>query len=276
MEPNEKHGKEKSLSYLNIMVLILSVYVLVALLVDTFIKLPPQISKLLGLLDDSVCIFFIFDFCVEFYWAENKLKFMRWGWIDLLASVPALPFLRIGRVLRLIRIIRVLRVFRSVEHLVSHVFSNKAAGIFTSISVIAVLMMMFSAISILQVEHDPGSNIKTAEDAIWWSFTTVTSSGNGEKFPVTVEGRIIASLLIVAGKVFFVTFMGYIVSMFILEERKKGKNRAPDKFMEYIVTTLVKEEDENETIDEITRLNNLKKEGAITEEEFDTEKDKLL
>jgi len=66
---------------------------------------------------------------------------------------------------------------------------------FGTVSIIAILMVIFSSIAILQMEDAPNSNIKTAEDAIWWAYVTVTTVGYGDKFPVTTEGRIIAAAL---------------------------------------------------------------------------------
>ena len=55
---------------------------------------------------------------------------------------------------------------RSTKKLVSHIFVNRVQGTLTSVSVIAILLVIFSAIAILQVETDPNSNIKTAEVTI--------------------------------------------------------------------------------------------------------------
>lgn len=105
---------------------------------------------------------------------------MKWGWIDLLSSIPMVDFLRAGRLLRLIRLLRVIRAFRSTRQLLNHIFANKAKGTLTSVSILAVLLIIFSAIAILNVEDDPNSNIKTAEDAIWWTYTTITTVGYGD------------------------------------------------------------------------------------------------
>lgn len=191
--------KENGFSYLNIIVIVLSIYVLFALLISTFFKLPKETSRVLDLVDNVICVFFLLEFCIRFYKAENKLRFMRWGWIDLISSIPTVDFLRAGRTLRLIRLLRVLRAFRSVRHLANHIFRKKMQGAFTTVSIIAVLMLIFSAIAILQVEDDPNSNIKTAEDAIWWAYVTITTVGYGDKFPVTTEGRIIAAFLMTTG-----------------------------------------------------------------------------
>jgi voltage-gated potassium channel len=211
----------EKLSPLNIIILFLSVYVLLALLVDTIFKLQPEISRLLQIIDVFVCCIFLLDFLIRFYRAENKLVFMKWGWIDLISSIPTIDFLRTGRALRLIRLLRIIKAFRSTKNLVNHMFKNKAEGTFTSVGVIALLLVIFSALAILQVEDDPNSNIKTAEDALWWAYVTITTVGYGDRFPVTTEGRLIASLLMTAGVGLFGTFAGYISSLFIQTNSKQ-------------------------------------------------------
>lgn len=221
----EKTSEDKHiLTGLDILVLVLSVYVLAALLIDTIFKLPTEISSLLSLVDNCVCIFFLIEFSIRFYRAENKLHFMKWGWIDLVSSIPMFNFLRAGRALRLIRLFRILRAFRSTRNLVKHIYKSKTQGAFTTVSVIAVLMVIFSAIAILQVENDPNSNIKTAEDAIWWAYVTITTVGYGDKFPVTTEGRIIAAALMTVGVGLFGTFTAFIASFFVADRQQEQKN----------------------------------------------------
>lgn len=215
--------EENKLGLLNLLVILLSVYVLVALMVESFTALPPEISRLLNYIDYGICIFFIIEFCIRFYKAENKLRFMRWGWIDLISSIPMIDYLRTGRILRLIRLIRIIRAFRSVKNIVDHVFTNRAKGTLTSVFALTVLLIMSSSIAILLVETDPKSNIKTAEDAIWWCYVTITTVGYGDKFPVTTEGRIIASVLMTAGVGLFGTFTAYIASWFVSSKNSEGQ-----------------------------------------------------
>jgi voltage-gated potassium channel len=218
MTPKEQ--KSEPLGFLNLLIIILSIYVLVALMIDTFLKLPSEVSKLLNLVDNIICFVFLFDFCLRFYRADNKLAFMKWGWIDLLSSIPTLDFMRAGRALRLVRLLRILRAFRSTKHLVTHIFKRRTQGALTAAAVIAVLMVIFSSIAILQVEDDLNSNIKTAEDAIWWSYVTITTVGYGDRFPVTTEGRIIAALLMTVGVGLFGTFTAFLASWFVGENKK--------------------------------------------------------
>ncbi|MFN8229481.1 MAG: ion transporter [Bacteroidia bacterium] len=210
--------KEERLNFFNLLIIILSFYVLGSLIVDTFFKLTPEVSKVLSYVDNIICIVFLIDFVLRFRRAEDKKSFMKWGWIDLIASIPTLDFMRAGRLLRLIRLIRIFRAFRSTKHIIQHVFKNKVEGTLTSAALIAILMLLFSSIAILQFETDPNSNIKTAEDAIWWSYVTITTVGYGDKYPVTSEGRLIAAVLMTVGVGLFGTFTAYVSSLFVKEK----------------------------------------------------------
>jgi voltage-gated potassium channel len=203
------------------LIIVLSIYVLIELMVDTFVKLPTEISNELEIIDTGICVIFLIDFFIEFYHAKNKLKFMKWGWIDLISCIPTIGILRVGRLFRLVRLLRVLRAFRSTEILVKYIFKSKIQGTMTAVSVITVLIIISSSISILMVEKSPNSNIRTADDAMWWTMETITTVGYGDKYPVTGEGRLIGVVLMVSGVGLFGTYTAYIASLFLGEKKKE-------------------------------------------------------
>jgi voltage-gated potassium channel len=208
---------EKNLAYLNAMVLVLSIYVLSALAIDSFYDLDPEVSRLLRVIDDAICLFFIFEFFYRLYHARNRLGFLKWGWIDLVASLPSFVFggFHQERILRLVRLLRILRTFRSAESFIHGFFKKRQQAAFASIALIAVLMTIFSSIAILEVEQSrPDANIKTAEDAIWWSYVTITTVGYGDLYPVTRSGRIIAGILMTVGVGIFGALSGFVASWF--------------------------------------------------------------
>jgi voltage-gated potassium channel len=106
------------------------------------------------------------------------------------------------------------QAIRSAKHLVSFFYRKKADGVLVSVSLIAFVVIIFSSISILNVESVPNSNIKNAPDAIWWAITTLTTVGYGDKYPVTYEGKIIAVILMAAGIALVGTFTAYVASLF--------------------------------------------------------------
>ncbi len=210
---------ENNITGLDIVVMVLSIYIFGALAVETFFHLPEEVTHLIRITDHLICIFFLSEFSVRFYQAENKLKFMKWGWIDLLASIPVFDYARAGRIVRLIRIIRIARAFHSTKKLIEHVFRNKATGAFTTLTVIAVLFIIFSSMVVLQVENAPESKIKTAEDALWWAFGAFSYTTYGDKIPLTPEGRILAMLLKTVGLGLYGIFSGYIASWFLQKSK---------------------------------------------------------
>ncbi len=226
---------ESPLMVRQMVILLLSLYVLVALFVDTAFNLPTETSILIRRIDNIVCIFFIGDFILNIATAKSKLGYLKWGWIDLVSSIPNVQILRWGRFVRLIRILRILRGVRSINLIIRFLFKNRAKGTFTSVSMISFFIVIFSSIAILNCEVSPDSNIKTASDALWWSFVTITTVGYGDFYPTTSAGRIIASALIMAGVGLFGTFTAYVASFFmqyeeaqdteVLEELKKIREK---------------------------------------------------
>jgi voltage-gated potassium channel len=210
------------LTFLDLLVTLLSIYVLIALAVETIFTLPLQIGRLLSFIDDGICLVFIYDFVVRFRKAPSKKQFMKWGWIDLISSIPTYSYLHYGRLIRLVRLLRILRAFRSVKCLISHLFQVRIKGTLATVCMLAFLMVIFSSIAILQVEHAPNSNICTAGDALWWSFTTITTVGYGDKFPVTIAGRVIAAFLMITGIGLFGTFTAFVTSWFMTDKERNN------------------------------------------------------
>ena len=94
-------------------------------------------------------------------------------------------------------------------------------GTFTFAVIVAFMLILFSSVLILEVETAPNSNIKTAEDALWWAYVTITTVGYGDLYPVTTEGRIVALVLMTAGVGLFGVFTGYLASWFVEPDKEK-------------------------------------------------------
>lgn len=224
MTMESKTLQRPRLTFLQGLILVLSIYVLLALFAQTVLPLSPETNLLIDRLDFAICLVFIYDFFVRLYKAQSKRAFLKWGWIDLVSSIPMFEALRWGRLIRLIRILRILRAFRSTKILLNYIFLNRAQGTFATVALISIVLVVFSAIAILNLENAPESNIKTSADALWWSFVTITTVGYGDKFPVTHEGRVIAAVLMTAGVGLFGTFTAYIASYFLEAERQKEES----------------------------------------------------
>ncbi|WP_256612984.1 potassium channel family protein [Vibrio ostreae] len=154
------------------------------------------------------------------------MRFMKWGWIDLLSSIPMLDTFRYGRIVRVVQVLRILRAVRSTKFIIGFLFRNKMHGTFTLVSLVSILLVIFGAVAMLQLEKGmPGSNIHNATEAIWWAFVTITTVGYGDYYPVTFEGRIVAAVLMTGGVGLFGAFTGFVASWFLEEDQEdQGKH----------------------------------------------------
>ena len=205
-----------------------TIVVLAALVVDTVFTLPKEVTDLIHIADTFACAVFFVDFCIRFYQAESKLAYVKWGWIDLIACIPNLEVLRWARLVRVLRVIRLLRGIRSVQKVLVLLYQNRMQGGAASVAFTGFLLVAFSSVSILICERHGDANIKTAEDAVWWSVTTFTTVGYGDKYPVTTEGRVLGMILMVAGIGLFGAVSGLAAAFFLGEQASTSDVKADE------------------------------------------------
>ena len=159
---------------------------------------------------------FLIDFTFRLFTAESKRHyfFRMFGWADLLASLP-FQQLKILRIFRLVRVFRLLRAY-GVRNIVRSLLDARASSALLTLLLMGLLVLQFGSLEILHIEQNaPGANITTASDALWYVIVTISTVGYGDRYPVTNEGRIIGSLIIVVGVGIFGTFTGYLANLFL-------------------------------------------------------------
>jgi voltage-gated potassium channel len=204
-----------SASY-QLFMLALCVYTLVALGAEAVLKPGVESRRVLAYTDTAICVVFLADFFVSVYRAEHRWRYLyTWGWLDLLSSIPTLGAARWGRAARVARILRMMRGVRAVKVLTGLVLEKRTQSSFLAAALLALLLLTVASVSILQVETAPSSNIKTADDAVWWALTTITTVGYGDRYPVTPEGRLVAGVVMCAGVGLFGMFSGFLAAWFV-------------------------------------------------------------
>ncbi|MBT2504975.1 two pore domain potassium channel family protein [Streptomyces sp. ISL-98] len=161
---------------------------------------------------------FALDYLVRLALAPSKWLFVRSHPLDLLAVL--VPLLRPLQLLRLVATL--LLVGRRAMVAPQIQLTTYVGG--------AVLgLLMFGSLAVLEVERGaPGGNIKTLGDAVWWSFTTMTTVGYGDHSPTTGLGRMLAVGLMLSGIALLGVVTANIAAWFIsrferddVEERRQ-------------------------------------------------------
>lgn len=188
----------------------LSIFVISAMVAEMLFQFDHEIIVVLHVVDTTICMLFLADFLRRLITAPSKLAYLKWGWIDLAASIPSIEALRWGRVVSLTRIFMLLRALRSGRAILRVIRHDPARAVITLTLLVAMALTISSALMILSVETAERSNIKTGYDALWWTLTTVTTVGYGDFYPVTIKGRMIGAVVMVGGIALYATLTAFI------------------------------------------------------------------
>lgn len=181
-----------------------------------YIFSDPTIEYVIGTMDVVLSIFFFVDFLRNMRHATSKSQyfFKDFGWADLLASMP-FPQFKILRIFRLIKAYRLLKKDGG-RSAIRNFVKNKAEGAVYIVFFMIILLLEFGSIAVLKAEmSNPEANIKTASDAIWWVYVTITTVGYGDRYPVTNAGRLVGMVVMFVGVGLFAVMTGFLANKFL-------------------------------------------------------------
>ncbi|MFF6791114.1 potassium channel family protein [Streptomyces filamentosus] len=166
---------------------------------------------------------FAVDYAVRLGLAPSRWAFVRSHPLDLLAVL--LPLVQPLRLLRVVSTL--LLVGRRARMAPQITLTTYVAGA-------VVGLMMFGSLAVLHVERDaPNGNIKTLGDAVWWSFTTMTTVGYGDHAPTTGLGRVLAVGLMLSGIALLGVVTANIAAWFVSRfERDDAVERRQTELLE--------------------------------------------
>ncbi|MEM7798957.1 MAG: ion channel [Chloroflexota bacterium] len=194
----------------------------VGLALATFLpSLEGEPSRILRSADMLLSFILLTDFFIRLYQAEEKWAFLKWGWIDFLGSLPALPIVRPFRIIRMVRVVNQIRNL-GVGNLWRSLISKLPESTLWGGLSLVVPTILIAGWWITQAESEAcaaaGANICSLSDGIWWAFVTVTTVGYGDRVPVSNAGRILAAFLMTVGVGLFGILTSYLASLFVASD----------------------------------------------------------
>ena len=214
--------QEKGSTVYQLFLLALSIYVLCIVFAETFVVSDPEISLVLQRIDLFICLVFLGDFFLNLYTAKSKLAYLKWGWIDLLSSIPLADPLRWGRLARVIRILRFLRTIKSLRILVSSIQRSKFQSLTLVVILISFVAFTLCASLILELERDHVGGINTANEALKWAFLNVMNAKVSITQAQSTGGMAITVILNKVGILLFAYFNAIIVA-WLIQKRVEGE-----------------------------------------------------
>lgn len=218
---------KSQLRYLEFFVLLLILYGIVTHLLE--LEFADNDDAVLFFLwsERVVTILFTIEYVVRWINARSLFYPLRpMAIVDLLAVLPfylgflldmrSLRLIRAGRVIRLMKLYRYTNALSSIQNAfirVRYEFGVIGFAVFT--------LACLGSVAIYEAEQaaQPVMFAKLS-DAAWYTVTTLTTVGYGDKVPITLAGRLIATFIMICGMGLFGTFVSLIGSAFLEELRK--------------------------------------------------------
>jgi len=187
------------------------------------LPLPDTIREVLYILDSLISTILLFDFFVHLFAARERRRYLIWqAWFDLLGALPGLPALRLARIPGLVVTLRELQNTTPLEVRLAARQRLAESTLLIVVLVVLVVVTVGSILIVLVEAPVESANIKSGEDAVWWSIVTVSTVGYGDRFPVTSLGRLIGTAMIVMGVSLFSVLTSYIATQFMALRKGTG------------------------------------------------------
>lgn len=190
--------------------------------------LPSTAAHACSALSWAVWVIFGIDLLARLSLAENRWGFLRRNWLDV--ATLAVPMLRPLRALRAVVALNILS--RRGQ---AFVRGQVVAYVVAAVAIVGFV----AALAVLDAERtNPGGNIQSFGDALWWAATTITTVGYGDQFPTTTEGRFVGVGLMLTGIALLGVITAALASWFV---EKVAEVQAAEERNEAEVTDLAAE-----------------------------------
>ena len=159
--------------------------------------------------------------------APRKGAAIRAHWLDVAVVVLTVPlFGKLLSAVRLVRLARLLRLLRLGVVAGRALQSERAltsTAVFRFVSLITLFVVVVAGAAESTVDK---ADFPTLWDGIWWAVVTVTTVGYGDLYPKSVDGRIVAMVVMLFGIGFLSVLTATVASRFVSTDSGTDELRA--------------------------------------------------
>ncbi len=222
------------------LIVILIVTNLVAMILDSVPALQAQYGPLFFAIEVLSLVAFTIEYGLRVWVAAEHApnrhaseRKSRWkfvssplGVIDLLAVLPfwlalVLPAdLRVFLVFRMVRFLKLARYSPAMRSLLD-ALNNERRALFGCFVILLGATLVAASIMHVVEGHAQPDKFGTIPDAMWWAIVTLGTIGYGDVVPVTVLGRLVASVTIFVGLVMVALPIGIVATAFADEIHRR-------------------------------------------------------
>lgn len=183
-------------------------------------------------------IIFTVEYFLRLWVVRRPWHYARsfFGLVDLLAFLPTyLELFLVGShylmILRILRMLRMFRVLKMVHHMgEARVLLNALAASRAKISVFLFSVMALVCVEgtvMYLLESDTNQGFRNIPQSIYWAIVTITTVGYGDVAPITVLGKMMASVIMLTGFAILAVPTGVVTAELGREMARTRANQSP-------------------------------------------------
>lgn len=226
---------------INIFIISLIILNVIAVILETVPSLHEEYADFFHYFDLVSVIIFTVEYILRVWSSNHEEKYrgsvrgrLRYifspgALVDLLAILPFYLHAIIGfdlRVLRMLRLMRFFRLFRltaymSSAQMIINVFRKRFNELLLSL-ILVIFLIIIASCALYFAEHLHPENkdrFTSIPATIWWAVVTLTTTGYGDMYPMTMVGKTMAMIIMLTGVAFFALPAGIITAGFLEEFR---------------------------------------------------------
>ena len=195
----------------------LSIWILLDLIFLTssmVFNLTANVYHNLIIFDACLCAVLLFEFFSRFFKSDNKKRFFKNNFTELVAGIPFdlffFPFLSFAVALLALKVLKFIRIlilfvqlFEVINVFLKDTYLDEILGIF---------LMVIISFTLGLYLFDPSMN--SLFDSLWFVLSTLTTVGYGDVLPNSMIGRAISVVLLIGGVLIFSAITGAMASYF--------------------------------------------------------------
>jgi voltage-gated potassium channel len=134
--------------------------------------------------------------------------------------IPSALDLRVLRLFRLLRLMKIARYSPALSTLIEVIKAERRALLGTLLLILCIMVISAYLMYVVEGPVQP-NKFGSLPSALYWSVTTLTTTGYGDITPITAIGRIVAGVTMMFGLALFALPVGIVATNFVTEIHRR-------------------------------------------------------
>ncbi|QWX82537.1 ion transporter [Cellulophaga sp. HaHaR_3_176] len=220
----------------DIVLFILIIISVILVMLESVKEIDAQYHELLFTLEWVITIFFTIEYIARLVSIKKPLKYVLsfYGIIDILSTIPLyISYIFAGsqvllaiRALRLLRVFRILKLVRFLGEASQLKNALKASRAKITVFLFAVLIVSVILGTLMYIVESEEAGFTSIPISIYWTIVTLTTVGYGDIAPITPQGQLIATIIMLVGYGIIAVPTGIVTVEFGKQSKEKTNTSA--------------------------------------------------